>query len=93
MVLLHLKVALFHKNEMMRLLSGNLVFLLMEGSTDTRKMIEAVLPKGVFYCHAAKVFANAKSGLVRAQFPKPSTLMCLMLEFRLVLLSGHISFQ
>jgi hypothetical protein len=64
-VFLHLKVALFHKNEMMRLLSGNLVFLLMEGSTDTRKMIESILPKGVFYCHTAKVKAGSRSGLVR----------------------------
>jgi hypothetical protein len=87
-VFLHLKVALFHKNEMMRLLSGNLVFLLMEGSTDTRKMIESILPKGVFYCHAAKVKAGSRSGLVR--FP---ALFLLFLPSFLLPSRNRLSYQ
>jgi hypothetical protein len=41
----HLLSVLFSKQEHVRFLSGNLVFLLMEGNSDARKVLEALLPK------------------------------------------------
>lgn len=42
---MHLKTALFSKQEHVRFLSGNLVFLMMEGNRDARKVLEVLLPK------------------------------------------------
>ena len=41
----HLRSSLFSKQDHVRFLSGNLVFLLMEGNRDARKVLEALLPK------------------------------------------------
>lgn len=50
-LLVHLKTALSSKQEHVRLLSGNLVYLMMEGNRDARKLLEAFLPKvTIFTC-------------------------------------------
>ena len=48
-VLVHLKTAIFSKREHVRMLSGNLVFLMMEGTRDARKLLEALLPRVDFF--------------------------------------------
>ncbi|XP_024368115.1 uncharacterized protein [Physcomitrium patens] len=54
-ILTHLKTALFSKQERVRLLSGHLVFLLMEGNRDARKVLDVLLPKGVMQLYATKI--------------------------------------
>jgi DnaJ family protein C protein 13 len=44
-LLLHLKHAIFSKKPETRALSGNLVYLMLDGSRDARKLLEAILPK------------------------------------------------
>ena len=48
-LLVHLKTALSSKQEHVRLLSGNLVYLMMEGNRDARKLLEAFLPKVMIF--------------------------------------------
>eukprot|EP00897_Mesotaenium_endlicherianum_P010025 jgi/Mesen1/9050/ME000057S08477 len=45
-LLLHLRTALFTKNERQRELSAHLVFLMAEGSSAVRAIIDNILPKG-----------------------------------------------
>ncbi|CAM6112927.1 unnamed protein product [Calypogeia fissa] len=54
-VLLHLKNAIFSKKQETRTLSGTLVFLMLEGSRDARKLLENILPKGVMLMYATKI--------------------------------------
>lgn len=44
-VLLHLKMSIFAKQSHVRTLSGNLVYLIMEGNQEARKLLEALVPK------------------------------------------------
>ena len=53
-VLIHLKDAIFGTNEEIRSLSGNLVFLMIEGNKESKKLLEAVLPQVyTLYCLAS----------------------------------------
>lgn len=65
-VLMQFKAALFSKQEHVRLLSGNLVFLLMEGNRDARKVLEVLLPKGVMQLYASKVAERKVAGKDKA---------------------------
>ncbi|BBN14040.1 DnaJ homolog subfamily C member 13 [Marchantia polymorpha subsp. ruderalis] len=53
-VLLHLKNAIFSKKQHTRELSGNLVYLMLEGNKESRKLLEALLPRGVMHLYATK---------------------------------------
>jgi hypothetical protein len=49
-VLLHLKMSIFAKQSHVRTLSGNLVYLIMEGNQEARKLLEALVPKVLKAC-------------------------------------------
>ncbi|KAH9554372.1 hypothetical protein CY35_08G060500 [Sphagnum magellanicum] len=61
-VLLHLKMSIFAKQSHVRTLSGNLVYLIMEGNQEARKLLEALVPKGVMQLYANKVVELQQSG-------------------------------
>jgi DnaJ family protein C protein 13 len=63
-VLLHLKMSIFAKQSHVRTLSGNLVYLIMEGNQEARKLLEALVPKGVMQLYANKVVELQQSGKV-----------------------------
>lgn len=53
-MLIHLKDAIFSTDEETRSLSGNLVYLMIEGNKGSKKLLEALLPKGIMHLYAAK---------------------------------------
>ncbi|CAM6077021.1 unnamed protein product [Sphagnum tenellum] len=54
-VLLQLKMSIFSKWTHIHTLSGNLVYLMMEGNLETQKLLEGLLPKGVMQLYCSKV--------------------------------------
>ncbi|CAM6026456.1 unnamed protein product [Sphagnum balticum] len=54
-VLLQLKMSIFSKWTHIYTLSGNLVYLMMEGNLETQKLLEGLLPKGVMQLYRSKV--------------------------------------
>lgn len=53
-VLMHLKNALFSKEEEIWRLSADLLYLMIEGNSETRNLLESLLPKGVMLLYSAK---------------------------------------
>ncbi|KAH7421759.1 hypothetical protein KP509_13G074000 [Ceratopteris richardii] len=54
-MLIYLKDALFATNEETRSISGNLVYLMVEGNKGSKKLLEALLPKSVMHLYSTKV--------------------------------------
>ncbi|KAI5070204.1 hypothetical protein GOP47_0014547 [Adiantum capillus-veneris] len=54
-ILIYLKDAIFANDEATRSRSGNLVYLMIEGNKVSKKLLEALLPKGVMHLYTTKV--------------------------------------
>lgn len=54
-LLIHLKDAIFATDEEVRSVSGNLVYLMIEGNKGSKKLLEALLPKGIMHLYATRV--------------------------------------
>lgn len=54
-MLIYLKDALFATDEETRSISGNLVYLMVEGNKGSKKLLEALLPKGIMHLYTTKV--------------------------------------
>eukprot|EP01018_Ginkgo_biloba_P000780 Gb_17024 [translate_table: standard] len=50
-ILVHLKSALFSTKDVIWKLSGSLVYLMIEGNSESRKLLNSLLPKGVMYLY------------------------------------------
>eukprot|EP00250_Pteridium_aquilinum_P018104 c23944_g1_i1 orf=785-7753(-) len=54
-MLIYLKDAIFATDEEARSMSGNLVYLMIEGNKGSKKLFEALLPKGIMHLYTTKV--------------------------------------
>ncbi|KAH7284662.1 hypothetical protein KP509_34G065300 [Ceratopteris richardii] len=54
-MLIYLKDALFSNDEELRSISGNLIYLMVEGNKGSKKLLDALLPKSIMHLYSAKV--------------------------------------